>query len=98
MALSAVAGTEVAALPAVEPNDYARLVGLHDKLDAALAATGQVIFRDAVGTEHTAIGEPACVTRFEMLSKGTNFTSTNPGDNVSITVGGTNSLIDMGAV
>jgi len=71
LALSAVAGTEVAALPAVEPNDYARLVGLHDKLDAALAATGQVIFRDAVGTEHTAIGEPACVTRFEMLSKGT---------------------------
>ena len=69
-ALRAVAGQAVAALPAVKANDYARLVALHDRVDAALRATGQVSFSDGAGSEIALTGQPACVTRFELLSAG----------------------------
>ncbi|MCA1661573.1 MAG: M48 family metalloprotease [Novosphingobium sp.] len=69
-ALRSVAGQDVAALPHVEPGDYARLAGLHDRVDAALAEAGSVTFAVADGAPLSVSGEPACVTRFEMLSKG----------------------------
>jgi len=67
--LEAVAGQAVAGLAPVKPGDYARLAGLHDRIDAALLATGQV---DLVryGQTLTIVGEPACISRFEMLSGG----------------------------
>ncbi len=68
--LSAVAGQTVSELPAVPPGDYARLVGLHDRVDAALLATGRAGFTDAAGREIEVIGESACVTRFELTSAG----------------------------
>lgn len=68
--LSAVAGQESAAIPPAKPGDYARLAGLHDRIDVALASTGQVeLVR--YGKTLTIVGEPVCVTRFEMLSSGT---------------------------
>ena len=69
-ALRAIAGQPVAALPAVAPGDYARLVGLHDRIDAALLATGSVGFSDASGGEIAVSGEAACVSRFELTSSG----------------------------
>lgn len=69
-ALRAIAGQPVAALPAVPPGDYARLVGLHDRVDAALLATGSVGFSDAAGGEIAVSGEAACVTRFELTGSG----------------------------
>ena len=68
--LDAVVGQKVSELPAVPPGDYARLVGLHDRVDAALLATGSAGFTDAAGREIAVTGEPACVTRFEMTSAG----------------------------
>lgn len=67
--LESVAGQSVAALPPVKPGDYARLAGLHDRIDAALRAAGQV---DLVryGETLRIVGEPACTSRFEMLSSG----------------------------
>jgi hypothetical protein len=67
--LEAVAGQSVAALPAVKPGDYARLAGLHDRIDATLTSSGRV---DLVrrGKPLTIVGEPICVTRFEMLTDG----------------------------
>ena len=67
--LEAVAGQSVAALPNVKPGDYARLAGLHDRIDAALASNGQVELVRYAKTL-TIVGEPICVTRFEMLSSG----------------------------
>ena len=68
--LEAIAGQAVASLPAAKPGDYARLAGLHDRIDAALRDTGKVdLVRD--GRILTLVGEPACITRFEMLSDGT---------------------------
>lgn len=69
-ALRAVAGQDVAALPAVKPNDYARLVALHDRIDAALKAISQVSFGDSSGVEIAVTGQPTCVTRFELRSSG----------------------------
>lgn len=69
-ALRAVAGEEVASLPAVKPSDYARLVSLHDRVDSALRTTGQVSFSDGAGAEFQVAGQPACDTRFELLSAG----------------------------
>ncbi len=67
--LSAVAGQESAALPLAKPGDYARLAGLHDRIDQVLRDTGRVeILR--YGQTLTIVGEPACVTRFEMLASG----------------------------
>ena len=68
-ALSAVAGIEVGALPKAGPGDYARLVGLHDRIDAALRADGRVALARS-GQTLTLAGEPVCATRFEMLSDG----------------------------
>ena len=68
-ALSAVAEIEVAALPPAQPGDYARLVGLHDRIDAALLATGRVTLKRRGGEPLTLTGEPVCVTRFEILSE-----------------------------
>jgi len=68
--LEAVAGQPVATSPAVKPGDYARLAGLHERMDTALASTGQVeLVR--YGKTLTIVGEPVCVTRFEMLTSGT---------------------------
>ena len=67
--LESVAGQPVAGLPRVKPGDYARLAGLHDRIDAALRAEGKVeLVR--YGQTLTIVGEPACVTRFEMLASG----------------------------
>lgn len=68
--LSAVAGQAVAALPPAGPSDYARLVGLHDRVDAALRASGRVELADGEGNAVTVVGEPACASRFELLSSG----------------------------
>lgn len=70
-AVTAVAGRSTTALPKAGPNDYARLVGLHDLVDATLGATGKVSVTDDAGKGHAMTGEPACVTRFELLSSGT---------------------------
>ncbi|HUQ13335.1 MAG TPA: PDZ domain-containing protein [Novosphingobium sp.] len=67
--LSAVAGIDVSALPQAKPGDYARLVGLHDRIDAALRTDGRVELVGA-GKALTLAGEPVCATRFEMLSGG----------------------------
>ncbi|QGN55117.1 M48 family metalloprotease [Novosphingobium sp. Gsoil 351] len=69
--LSVVAGEDVTSLPAAAPGDYARLVGLHDRVDAALLATGKVGLVDAGGASISIAGEPVCVSRFELLSSGT---------------------------
>ena len=68
--LRAVAGQAVESLPAAWPNDYARLVALHDRIDATLADVGKVVVTDAAGAEIAISGEPVCVTRFELLSSG----------------------------
>ena len=67
--LESVAGQPVAALPPVKPGDYARLAGLHDRIDAALRDTGQVHLVSYDRTL-TLVGEPVCTSRFEMLSSG----------------------------
>ena len=69
-ALRAVAGQAVAALPAAGPRNYARLVSLHDRIDAALVGGGKVTVIDGAGADIAMTGEPACVTRFELLSAG----------------------------
>ena len=67
---SAVFSQAVAALPPAGPSDYARLVGLHDRVDAALRASGRVELADGEGNAVTVVGEPACASRFELLSSG----------------------------
>ena len=67
--LDKVAGQDVVTLPPARPGDYARLAGLHDRIDAALDSTGRVELARA-GQVLTVIGEPACVSRFELLSSG----------------------------
>lgn len=72
-ALGEVAGQSAARLPAVKAGDYARLAGLHDRIDAALAARGAAEFEvlRAGGPVRVAVvGELACVSRFEMLTDG----------------------------
>ncbi len=67
--LSAVAGQEVATLPQVKPGDYARLAELHDRIDVSLRNTGRVeLVR--YGQFLTIVGEPVCITRFELLASG----------------------------
>ena len=68
--LSAVAGKPIEALPAAKAGDYARLTALHDGLDAVFAQTARATFALAGGSPVEVAGEPACVTRFEMLTKG----------------------------
>ena len=74
-ALRAVAGQAVASLPVAGPRNYARLVGLHDRIDAALGGGGQVTVIDGAGADIAITGEPACVTRFELLSAGSEATA-----------------------
>ena len=69
-ALRAVAGQAVEALRAAGPNDYARLVALHDRIDATLAGAGQVLIVEGAGADIVIPGERVCVTRFELLSSG----------------------------
>ena len=69
-ALSEIAGQAVATLPKAAARDYARLVGLHDRIDEALGTDGNVAVGDETGAAITIVGEPACVTRFELLSGG----------------------------
>ena len=66
--LRAVAGQVVETLSAAGPNDYARLVALHDRIDATLVDAGKVVVSD--GADIAIVGESACVTRFELLSSG----------------------------
>ena len=68
--LRAVAGQAVESLAAAGPNDYARLVTLHDRIDATLVATGKVDVTDSGRADSEITGEPACVTRFELLTSG----------------------------
>ena len=68
--LRAVAGQVVETLPAAGPNDYARLVTLHDRIDATLADAGEVIVSDGAGADIAIVGEAVCITRFELLSSG----------------------------
>ena len=68
--LRGIAGQAIETLPPVKSGDYARLTGLHDRIDAALARDGRIDLTLADGTRLTIPGEPACKSRFEMLAKG----------------------------
>lgn len=70
MSLAIAARRSVQAMPTVKPGDYARLAGLHDAVEAELAATGKAAFGDSNGAAYVVAGEPACRTRFEMLTRG----------------------------
>ena len=70
----AIDGQAMTALPPAKANDWRRLTGLHDAIDAALARDGSVriAWREADGSAHEADikGVPACPTRFELLDGG----------------------------
>ena len=83
MPLDAVAEQSVAVLPGAKPGDYARLVALHDAIDASLAARGAVRFARTDGTTLNVAGETVCATRFEMLSG----TSRAAADGKRVTIG-----------
>ena len=68
--LIAVSGQPISALPAAKAGAYARLTALHDRVDSVLLQTGRAAFALASGVPVEVAGEPACVTRFEMLTKG----------------------------
>jgi hypothetical protein len=72
----AIDGNAMSALPPARPGDWRRLTGLHDAIDAALARdrSVRIQWRDAQGAMHDRIvaGVPACRTRFELLSGGSN--------------------------
>ena len=82
--LREVAGQPTADLPEAGPRDYARLAALHDRVDAALAASGSAGFATGYGAAVTVAGEPVCPTRFEMLSKG----SRAAADGKRVAIGG----------
>ncbi len=67
-------GRSMADLPRTKANDWRRLTGLHDAIDAALARDGSVTigWRGPGGTDHRAriVGVAACPTRFELLDGG----------------------------
>jgi hypothetical protein len=67
-------GRSMADLPPARANDWKRLTGLHDAIDAALTREGavRIAWRDAGGARHDAniAGIPACPTRFELLDGG----------------------------
>lgn len=72
-ALGEVADQSVARLPPARPGDYTRLTGLYERIDTALALTGQValtVLRPTGDARMVLIGEPVCLTRFEMLTEG----------------------------
>lgn len=68
--LLAIAGRPVSAWPARTRGDVTRLAGLHDALEASLAATGRTELTLWDGARVTVAGEGACPTRFEVLSSG----------------------------
>jgi len=67
-------GRPMTGLAPAKPNDWRRLTGLHDAIDAALARDGavRIAWRNARGTEREAsiVGVPACPSRFELLDSG----------------------------
>lgn len=81
--LSDIAGLSATALPTAKPGDFARLVTLHDAVDAQLAASGQTGLADAAGRPIVVPGEIVCLTRFEMLTKG----SRASADGQRVTIG-----------
>lgn len=72
--ITAIDGRAIATLPAGKANDWRRLAGLHDMIDAALARDGavRIAWRSAGGAprEATIQGVPACPSRFELLDGG----------------------------
>ena len=68
-----LAGLAAADFPAAKPGDYRRLAGLHDRIDETLRQYGALAI--TVGTSDgpralTIIGQPACASRFELLTSG----------------------------
>ena len=68
-----LAGLAAGDFPAAEPGDYVRLTGLHDRIDESLRQHGAVSM--TVGTPEgprarTIAGQPACASRFELLTAG----------------------------
>jgi hypothetical protein len=67
--VTAVGGQALAALPSAAAGDFARLAGVHDRIDAALASSGAVTLRLATRSV-TVAAVPACRSRFELLTEG----------------------------
>ncbi len=65
----ALDGQQLGLLPASRVNDFARLVLIHDRLDAALSAKGKVIL-GLPGVTVELAGTPACRSRYELLTEG----------------------------
>lgn len=70
----AIDGRAMADLPRAKSNDWRRLTGLHDAIDAALARDGAVTIAwrgaDGARRESRIAGTPACASRFELLDGG----------------------------
>lgn len=70
----AIDGAAMAALPPTEAGDWRRLSGLHDRVEASLAADDHVEVEwrsEGGGPRRSAIeGAPACPGRFELLDSG----------------------------
>lgn len=64
----ALGDEQMAALPDVPEGDTARVDGLHDRIDAALAATRTLTVTTPRGT-YAITGEPACRARFELVAE-----------------------------
>lgn len=73
-AILAIDSVPMAALPPAKAGDWRRLTGLHDRIDASLAADGVVALdlRRGAGEVRSARveGVPACPGRFELLDRG----------------------------
>lgn len=68
-----VAGQPVGSLARPKARDFARLARLHDRIDAALTAHGQleIATLSPTGVQRmTILGEEVCASRFEMLTDG----------------------------
>jgi membrane-associated protease RseP (regulator of RpoE activity) len=68
----AIGGAKMADLPTAPAKDYARLVSLHDRIDAALAAQSVVTIESRQSGEVSIAGEPACRGRFALSADGSN--------------------------
>lgn len=70
----AIGDLAMASLPQVPPGDYARLAGLHDRIEQELARAGTVRLKlrggDGAEREIAVTGEPACRSRFEISTSG----------------------------
>ena len=69
--VTAIDGVAVGVARAQGKRDYRRLVALHDRIDAALAAKGSVAVTLTNGRTVKLEGEPACPSRFELETDGT---------------------------